>query len=101
MWVSKRGLTGQEMSALVEERRRSVNLDSVSGTLLNISEGGAAIRIEMDQVMFWSGDPTILFGETRAGVMSMEEKEDGHIPPSSLHRSRSARPAGRNLTVAG
>ena len=29
--------------------------------------------------MFWSGDPKILFGETRAGVMSMEEKEDGHI----------------------
>ena len=55
------------------------NLDSVSGTLLNISEGSVAIRIEMDQVMFWSGDPKILFGETRAGVMSMEEKEDGHI----------------------
>jgi len=60
------------------------NLDSVSGRLLDLSEGGAAIDIEMDvergdQVQLWSGDPKIIFGETRAGVVSIEKTDETTI----------------------
>jgi hypothetical protein len=90
VWVSKQGLTGQEMVALVDDEDEAeseglfANLDSVSGRLLDISEGGAAIDIEMDvergdQVQFWSGDPNIIFGEIRAGVVSIEKTDETTI----------------------
>jgi len=88
VWVSKQGLTNQETAALVDDEDEAegeglfANLDSVSGRLLDISEGGAAIDIEMDvgrgdQVQFWSGDPRIVLGETRAGVVSIEKSDEG------------------------
>jgi hypothetical protein len=88
VWVSKQGLTNQETAALVDDEDEAegeglfANLDSVSGRLLDISEGGAAIDIEMDvgrgdQVQFWSGDPRIVLGETRAGVVSIEKSGEG------------------------
>jgi len=86
VWVSKQGLTNQDMAALVDDEDEAegvfTNLDSVSGRLLDISEGGAAIDIEMDvgrgdQVQFWSGDPRIVLGETRAGVVSIEKSDEG------------------------
>jgi hypothetical protein len=88
VWVSKQGLTNQDMAALVDDEDEAegeglfANLDSVSGRLLDISEGGAAIDIEMDvgrgdQVQFWSGDPRIVLGETRAGVVSIEKSDEG------------------------
>ena len=88
VWVSKQGLTNQETVALVDDEDEAedegvfANLDSVSGQLLDVSEGGAAIDIEMDvgrgdQVQFWSGDPRIVLGETRAGVVSIEKSDEG------------------------
>ena len=88
VWVSKQGLTNQDMAALVDDEDEAegeglfANLDSVSGRLLDISEGGAAIDIEMDvgrgdQVLFWSGDPRIVLGETRGGVVSIEKSDEG------------------------
>ena len=88
VWVSKQGLTNQETAALVDTDDETegeglfANLDSVSGRLLDISEGGAAIESEMDvgrgdQVQFWSGDPRIVLGETRAGVVSIEKSDEG------------------------
>ena len=90
VWVSKQGPTNQETAALVDDEDEAeveaedvfANLDSVSGQLLDISEGGAAIDIEMDvgrgdQVQFWSGDPRIVLGETRAGVVSIEKSDEG------------------------
>jgi hypothetical protein len=60
------------------------NLDSVSGKLLNISEGGAAIEVDMEvsrgeQVQFWSGDPRIVLGETRAGVINTKQTDTARI----------------------
>lgn len=90
VWVSKRGLTNQEMSALVDDEDDAegegmfANLDSVSGRLLDISEGGAAIEVDMDasrgdQLQFWSGDPRIMLGETRAGVVSTKQTSTARI----------------------
>ncbi|MDA0338075.1 MAG: PilZ domain-containing protein [bacterium] len=90
VWVSKRGLSNQEMAALVDDEDEAegegmfANLDSVSGRLLDISEGGAAIEVDMDivrgdQVRFWSGDPKILLGETSAGVISTEQTDTARI----------------------
>jgi hypothetical protein len=90
VWVSKRGLTNQELAALVDDEDEAegegmfANLDSVSGRLLDISEGGAAIEVDMeivrgDQVQFWSGDPKILLGETSAGVISTEQTDTARI----------------------
>lgn len=94
VWVSKRGLSAQELSALVEDEDEAegegegegmfANLDSVAGRLLDISEGGAAIEIEMDvdrgeQVQFWSGDPHVMLGETRAGIVSLETREGKRV----------------------
>ena len=107
VWVSKQGLTNQETAALVDDEDEAegeglfANLDSVSGQLLDISEGGAAIDIEMDvgrgdQVQFWSGDPRIVLGETRAGVVSIEKSDEGttilhlHFIDPDLRALRSA-----------
>ena len=107
VWVSKQGLTNQETAALVDDEDEAegeglfANLDSVSGRLLDISEGGAAIDIEMDvgrgdQVQFWSGDPRIVLGETRAGVVSIEKSDEGttilhlHFIDPDLRALRSA-----------
>ena len=107
VWVSKQGLTNQETAALVDDEDEAegeglfANLDSVSGRLLDISEGGAAIDIEMDvgrgdQVQFWSGDPRVVLGETRAGVVSIEKSDEGttilhlHFIDPDLRALRSA-----------
>ena len=90
VWVSKRGLSREEMAALVEDEDEAEaeamfgNLDSVSGKLLDISEGGAAIEVEIevargDQIQFWSGSPQIVLGETKAGVVSTEEKDGAKV----------------------
>lgn len=91
LWVSRRGLSRQEMAALVEDEDEAeaegqlTNTDSVSGRLIDISEGGAAVEVEIvgvgrgDQVQFWSGDPAVVLGETRAGVVSTETREGATI----------------------
>ena len=92
VWVSKRGLSNQEISALVDDEEEAegegegifANLDSVAGRLLDISEGGAAIEVDMevsrgDQVQFWSGDPRIILGETRAGVISTQQTDVARV----------------------
>ena len=90
VWVSKQGLTNQEMAALVDDEEEAegegmfANLDSVSGRLLDISEGGAAIEVDMGvdrggQVQFWSGDPNVVLGETRSGVISTEQTDTSRI----------------------
>ena len=53
------------------------NLDSVAGRLIDISEGGAAIAVDLDlsrgdRIQFWSADNTWVLGETRAGVLNSE-----------------------------
>ncbi|MBT3344914.1 MAG: hypothetical protein HN712_23735 [Gemmatimonadetes bacterium] len=53
------------------------NLDSVAGRLLDISEGGAAIAVDLDlsrgdRIQFWSAENTWVLGETRAGVLNTE-----------------------------
>lgn len=89
VWVSKKGLT-PEVAALVEDEDDAegeglfANLDSVSGKLVDISEGGAAIEVDLDaargdQILFWSGDPHILLGETRSGVISTEQTDTARI----------------------
>lgn len=55
------------------------NLDSIAGRLIDISEGGAAIAVDMnlsrgDRIQFWSADNTWILGETRAGVLSTETR---------------------------
>ena len=76
------------------------SLDSVLGKLLDISEGGAAIEVDLDatrgdQVLFWSGDPNILLGETISGVISTEQTDTArilhvHFIDIDLHDLRSA-----------
>ncbi len=50
-------------------------MDSVAGRLLDISEGGAAISVDLDvtrgdRIQFWSAESTWILGETRAGVLN-------------------------------
>lgn len=97
VWVSKRGLLRGEVAALVDDEDEAEaegadqfgKLDSVMGRLLDISEGGAAIEVDLpevdkgDQVEFWSADPHVVLGETRGGVLSRETR--GGSPVLHLH----------------
>lgn len=95
VWVSRKGLTGADPTALVEEDEPQdddemfTNLDSVSGKLIDISEGGAAVAVSIDagrgdQVRIWSGDPRVVLGETRAGIVSVQQQDSGD-PILHLH----------------
>jgi hypothetical protein len=107
VWVSRRGLSAPEIAALVEEEDEAegagvfANLDSVSGRLLDISEGGAAVHVDLqvargEQVHIWSGDPRVILGETRAGVVDVKASDEGgsilylHFIDPDLHDLRAA-----------
>lgn len=91
VWVTRRGLSSKEMAALVEDEDEAEgegltgSVESVSGRLIDISEGGAAVEVEIpgvgrgDQVQFWSGDPAVVLGEMRAGVVSLETRQGATI----------------------
>ena len=82
IWVLKKGgPPPDEPEALVEDEEAIeeedffANLESVSGRLLDISEGGAAIRVDLglqkgDKVTFWSADNQIVLSELTGGVVS-------------------------------
>ena len=98
IWVVKKtrgAATG--MVALVEDEEEQEgevdvfeNLESVAGRLLDISEGGAAIRVDLDvqkgdAVEFWSADNRIVLSELTAGVVSVNSRDDGESPTLHLH----------------
>ena len=82
-----------EQSIRVEDEEESEtdidNLESVAGRLLDISEGGAAIRGDLplrsgDRLDFWSADNRIVISTLTAGVVSVEREENEppvfHLP---------------------
>jgi hypothetical protein len=62
-----------------------VDIVPVTGKLLDLSEGGAAVSADMplvagDLLEFWSADSQIWLPPTKAGVVSLEEEEgDDHV----------------------
>ncbi|MBT7457846.1 MAG: hypothetical protein HN796_28400 [Gemmatimonadetes bacterium] len=55
-------------------------MDSIAGRLLDISEGGAAISVDInlsrgDRIQFWSAESTWILGETRAGVLNTATRD--------------------------
>jgi hypothetical protein len=55
-------------------------MNSVAGRLLDISEGGAAISVDLDvsrgdRIQFWSAESTWILGETRAGVLNTATRD--------------------------
>lgn len=83
IWVIKKGgRPAEEPEALVEDEEATeeedffANLESVSGRLVDISEGGAAISVDLalkkgDRVTFWSADNKIVLSELTGGVVSV------------------------------
>ena len=67
-----------------------INLEPVTGTLLNLGEGGAAVRVYApltagDLVEFWSSDSQIWLSPIRSGVVEVERSEDEQKPTAHLH----------------
>lgn len=93
IWVMEKKDPSQAEPVLVEDEEEEEtdfdNLESVAGRLLDISEGGAAIRVDLpaksgDRLDFWSADSRIVLSTLTAGVVSVEKEED-KAPVLHLH----------------
>lgn len=67
-----------------------VNMEPVEGRLLDLSEGGAAVTVDLplnagEMVEFWSADTEIWIPPLPAGVVHTSEGEDGGPPMVHLH----------------
>ena len=92
IWVVEKKNEPLSDSVVVEDDESDENLfaniQSVAGTLIDISEGGAAISVDLnlgkgDRVEFWSADSGIVLSNLSAGVVSVEKS--GEKPILHLH----------------
>ncbi len=92
IWVVKKGSQASlEPEALVEDEEAAEeeedffsNIESVSGRLVDISEGGAALRVNLglkkgDRLTFWSADNQIVLAELTGGVITVNT-DGGETP---------------------
>jgi hypothetical protein len=92
IWVVKKGSQAPlEPESLVEDEEAAEeeedffsNIESVSGRLVDISEGGAALRVNMglkkgDRLTFWSADNQIVLAELTGGVITVNA-DGGEAP---------------------
>jgi len=92
IWVVKKSTQAPEEAApLVEDEEAAEededvfsNIESVSGKLVDISEGGAAIRVDLglkkgDTVTFWSADNQIVMSQVTGGVVTVNA-DSGKTP---------------------
>ena len=95
IWVKpkKRELSEDVVSLIEDEPPAEVdifdNLESVPGKLVDISEGGAAIEVDLDvekgdMVEFWSADSHFVLSELTAGVVSAH-RDQGADATLHLH----------------
>jgi len=73
-----------------DEEEGLVNLEPVSGQLVDLSEGGAAISVDLpltpgEMVEFWSADTQIWIPPLPAGVVSIDEATAESGPVAHLH----------------
>ena len=67
-----------------------VNLEPVPGRLLDLSAGGAAVTADVgfrvgELVEFWSADTQVWIPPTAAGVVHVDEAEEGSGSPPPVH----------------
>ena len=102
LWVVKKSShTPQEPAPLVEDEEAEEaeeeeeeedvfsNIQSVPGRLVDISEGGAAIRVDLglkkgDTVTFWSADNRIVMSQVTGAVLTVNT-EGGKTPMIHLY----------------
>ena len=86
IWVTpKKREQADDLVALAEDDEGEdvfENLESVKGRLLDISEGGAALEVDMpvekgDVVEFWSADNHFVLSRLTGGVVSINEADGG------------------------
>ena len=86
IWVTpKKREHADDLVALSEDEEGPdvfENLESVKGKLLDISEGGAALEVDMpvekgDVVEFWSADNHFVLSRLAGGVVSINEADGG------------------------
>ena len=96
IWVApkKKQLTEEVVSLIEDEPPAEVdifdNLESVPGKLVDISEGGAAIEVDLDvekgdMVDFWSADSHFVLSELTAGVVSAHRDQGADATTLHLH----------------
>ena len=93
IWVVKKvsqaleepeSLVEDEEAAEEEEDNLFANIESVPGRLVDISEGGAALRVNLglkkgDRITFWSADNKIVLAELSGGVVTVNA-DGGEAP---------------------
>ena len=89
IWVVKK-LGRSATDPLEEPAEINPALQPNQGRLLDISEGGAAVMVDVpadpgDLVDFWSGDPNILLSPTTAVVVQVEHDPEHDSPIRHLH----------------
>jgi hypothetical protein len=91
VWIVKKADVEEEPEAVEDvEEELFTDVEQVSGKLVDLSEGGAAVTAELeaktdDLVELWSADADIWIPPITAGVLNVQKGKGGKSPIFHLH----------------